>query len=45
MVRKQVRVEVRYGITTKETSRIDHTETYSNYMGNKPQRPVTVKTQ
>ena len=45
MVRKQVRVEVRYGITTKETSWIDRTKTYSNYMGNKPQRPVTAKTQ
>ena len=35
MVRKWVRTEIRYRVTTKETSRVDHTETYSNYIGNK----------
>ena len=44
MVRHQVRVQVRYGVMTKVTSRIDHTEIHSNYIGNKPQKPVTVKT-
>ena len=43
MVRSQVRVEVRYEVTTQETSRIDHTEIYSNCIRNKPKRPVSEK--
>ena len=30
---------------TKETSRIDYVKIHSNYMGNKPKRPVTMKIQ
>ena len=37
MVGNQVRVQVRYKITTWETSRTDHTKIYSNYIGNKLQ--------
>ena len=33
MVRNQVRVQVRYSTMTYETSRTDHTEIYSNYIG------------
>ena len=44
MVRHKVRVQVRYGVTTEETSQIDRTKIHSNYIGNKPERPVTVKT-
>ena len=43
MVRNQVRVQVRYGITTRETSWTDCTEMYSNYIKNKPKRPVSAK--
>ena len=41
MVRNQVRVRVRYEVTTRETSRVDHIQTHSNCIENKPKRPVT----
>ena len=43
MVRNQVRVRVRYAVTIRETSWVDRTETYSNYIGNKSKRPVSAK--
>ena len=43
MVTNQVRVQVRHEITTRETSQIDRIEIYSNYIRNKPQRPVSAK--
>ena len=42
-VRKQVRVEAKYGVMTKETSWTDRVKIYSTYMRNKPKRPVTAK--
>ena len=44
MVRHEVRVQVRYKVMTEKTSWIDHTKIHSNYITNKPQRPVTAKT-
>ena len=43
MIRNQVRVQVRYKVTIRETSQIDHIKTYSNYIRNKPTRPVSAK--
>ena len=41
MVRDQVRVQVRYAVTIRQTNRVD--QIYSNYIRNKPKRPVPVK--
>ena len=43
MVRNQARVQVRYEVMIRETSQVDRTQTYSNYIRNKPKRPVSVK--
>ena len=43
MVRNQVRIQVRYKATTHGTSWVDCTETYSNYIRNKPKGPVSVR--
>ena len=43
MVRNQVRVQVRYEVTTCRTSQTDHTKSHSNYIKNKPKRPITAK--
>ena len=43
MVRNQVRVQVRYEITTQKTSWTDRIKIHSNYIENDPQRPVTAK--
>ena len=40
MVRNQVRIQAKYETTTRQ---LDHTETYSNYIRNKPKRPVLAK--
>ena len=44
MVRHQVRVQVRYEVTIRKTSWTANTKIHSNFIGNRPRRPVTVKT-
>ena len=43
MVRNQVRIQAKYETMTCTTSQVDRTETHSNYIRNKPKRPVLVK--
>ena len=43
MVRNQVRIQAEYETMTHKTSQMDRTETHSNYIRNKPKRPVLAK--